>query len=170
VSYGEWHVAPAARWIWGVLTALLLIVLVAIGVVALIGAIDGNGFALVVFVLAVPFAYWSGRACSRVPTASLTIGAEEIVVVGPLRTTRVLTGHADAFVAELRPSVTGGQPTVSLRYDGFRSVGLWIFNRYSAPSRFERDIEALAPLVEELNGALAKARQARGTPAPAGAA
>jgi hypothetical protein len=166
MSYGEWKVAPAARWLWGILTALVLILLIAIGVAALIGAIAGNVFALAIFALAVPLAYWSGRACSRVSLTEVTINAEEIVIVGPLRTTRILTGHADSFVAEVRPSPTGGIPTISLRYDTHRSIGLWIFNRYSAASRYERDIESLAPRVEELNEALAQARSGR-IPAPA---
>lgn len=164
MSYGEWRVSTGVRWFWGIFTALLMIALGALSVIALIAMIAGNVFALIVLAIAAPLAYLAARACSRVSSASVSIDAEEIVIVGPLRTVHVLIRHAESFAAEVRPGFGSGQPTIALRYDGYRSVGLWLFNRYGSSTRFERLVEELAPRTAELNEALEQAKQA-GAPA-----
>jgi hypothetical protein len=158
-------VSAGVRWAWGIFTALLMLALGALSVLALIATIGGNAYALVALAIAAPLAYLAGRACSRVANAAVTIDGEQIVVVGPLRTVRVLTHHAEAFVAEVRPSFGSGQPTIALRYDRYRSVGLWLFNRYGSSTRFEALVAELSPRVDELNEALERAKQATG-PAP----
>jgi len=167
MSYGEWRVSSRLRWSWGLLTAMCLLALAALCVAALIATIGGSAYALIVFALALAFAYLSGRACARIPAVAVTISAEEIVIVGPLRTVHVLTHHAERFVPELRPSLLGMQPTVALRYDGYRSTSLWLFTRYGSSARSDQLISELTPLTEELNGALDKAKSASPTTAVA---
>jgi hypothetical protein len=160
MKYGDWHVSTGVSWFWGVLTALAMMALAVLAVLALIATIGGNVFALLVLAIAAPLAYLAGRACSRVSSAAVTIDAEEVVVIGPLRTFHVLIHHAERFAAEVRPGFGNGLPTIVLRYDGHRSVGLWLFNRYGSPARFERLIGELAPRTAELNDALDRAKQA----------
>jgi hypothetical protein len=163
VSYGDWHVRDRTRWLWGLLTAILLLALAALAVAAFIATIDGNGYALVVLMLALAGAYLSGRACARLPNVALSIDAEQVTITGPIRTSRILIRHVDGFTAELRPSLLGSQPTIVLRHDGYRSVPLWLFTRYGSAARAGELVHELSRTVEELDEALAKA-QAAGTP------
>ena len=169
MSYGEWKATPGTRWFWGVLTAAIMLLLAALDVAALIATIGGDVYALLVLVTTAPLAYLAGLACSRVSSAGVSVGAEEVVVVGPLRTVRVLTRHADVFIAEVRPGGLGsGQPTIALRYDKSRSIGLWIFNRYASNAKFDALVAELEPRTRELNAALAQAKQAAGAVVAAG--
>ena len=169
MSYGEWKATPGIRWFWGVLTAAILLLLAALDVAALIATIGGDVYALLVLVITAPPAYLSGLAASRVSSAGVSIGAEEVLVVGPLRTVRVLTRHVDMFVAEVRPGgLGGGQPTIALRYDKSRSIGLWVFNRYASSAKFDELVAELEPRTRELNATLAQAKQAAGVVVAAG--
>jgi hypothetical protein len=169
MNYGEWRTTPGMRWFWGTLTAAILLLLAALAVAALIATIGGDVYALLVLVITAALAYLAGLACSRVNSAGVSIGAEEVVVVGPLRTVRVPTRHADVFVAEVRPGGLGsGQPTIALRYDNSRSIGLWAFNRYASAAKFDELVAELEPRTRELNAALAQAKLAAGVVVPVG--
>jgi len=95
-------ISARKRWLWGLLTASILLALVALAIAALIATVGGNGYALVVLALALAGAYLSGRACARIPNVALRIDPEQVTVVGALRTLHVLTRHAEAFVPEVR--------------------------------------------------------------------
>jgi len=73
VSYGDWAISARKRWLWGLLTASILLALVALAIAALIATVGGNGYALVVLALALAGAYLSGRACARIPNVALRI-------------------------------------------------------------------------------------------------
>jgi len=163
VSYGDWAISARKRWLWGLLTALILFALVALAIAALIATVDGNGYALVVLALALAGAYLSGRACARIPNVALRIDPEQITVTGPLRTFHVLARHADAFVAEVRPTVLGSQPTIVLRHDTYRSIPVWVFARFASTTRTEDALSELTQTVGELNDAL---RNAKGEATP----
>lgn len=166
MSYGDWLVPARTRWVWGMLTAMLLLACAGLAIAALIAALDGNGYALIVLALALAAASVNGRASARITRAALRIDADEIVIVGPLRTIHVLTRHADGFAPELRPTALGNQPTIVLRSDGYRSTPLWLFTRYTSASGTEDAVKELQAIAQELNEALAKAKGAR---APASA-
>ena len=165
MSYGDWQVPARMRWVWGMLTALLLLAFAALSLAALIATFDGNGYALIVLALALGAALVSGRACARIANAALRIDAEEIVIAGPLRTTHVLARHADAFAVELRPTVLGTQPTIVLRSDGYRSTPVWIFTRFTSSNAVQDTVTKLRATVDELNEALASVKGG-GMPAP----
>jgi len=164
VSYGDWAIPARKRWLWGLLTALILLALAALAIAALIATVDGNGYALVVLALALAGAYLSGRACARIPNVALRIDPEQVTVIGPLRTFHVLTRHAEAFVPEVRPSLIGPQPTIVLRHDAYRSIPLWMFAHFASSTRTEDAVSELAQTAGELNDAL---RDARGEATPA---
>jgi hypothetical protein len=158
VSYGDWAISARKRWLWGLLTASILLALVALAIAALIATVDGNGYALVVLALALAGAYLSGRACARIPNVALRIDPEQVSVIGPLRTLHVLTRHAEAFVPEVRPTVIGSQPTIVLRHDAYRSIPLWMFARFASSTRTEDAVSELAQTAGELNDALRNAK------------
>ena len=164
MNYGDWRVPARTRWAWGLLTAMALLAFAGLSIAALIAASGSNGYALIVLAIALVAAFVNGRASARIATAALRIDPDEIVVVGPLRTTHVLIRHADGFAAELRPTALGNQPTIVLRSDGFRSTPVWLFTRYTSAGGTEEAITELRATAEELNEALAKAKSA-GAPA-----
>ncbi len=163
MSYGDWAISARKRWLWGLVTALILLALAALAIAAMIATVDGNGYSLVVLALALAGAYLSGRACARMPNVALRIDPEQVTVTGPLRTLHVLTRHAETFVPEVRPTAIGSQPTIVLRYDAYRSIPLWMFARFVSSARIEDALSELTQTAGELNDAL---RNAKGEAVP----
>lgn len=164
MSYGDWAISARKRWLWGLLTALIFLAATALAIAALIATVGGNGYALVVLAVALAGVYVSGRASARIPNVALRVDPEQITVTGPLRTLHVLTRHAEAFVPEVRPTLIGGQPTIVLRHDAYRSIPLWMFARFAGSAGIEDAVGELVRTATELNDALGNAK-GEGTPA-----
>jgi hypothetical protein len=90
----------------------------------------------------------------RVARCGLWIGADELVVRGPLRTWHVAAGCAEGF----EPGVTGSgnrMPCpVLTRTDG-RPVGVWALGSDALTFGYRRALMDMHPLCEALNGLLA---------------
>ncbi len=154
---GDAWLRRASRLRWFV-TSLVAIVGVIIAMVlpkAIGAAGDGGGRsvpagAVAIVALAAPYLYFAWR----ISRSGIWIGADGIVIRGPLRTWTVPGGSAVSFAPGVQPGAGNGTPCPILtRADG-SEIGIWALGRESLVWNFRDTLEQMRPLCDELNALL----------------
>lgn len=134
--------------------------------IALLVDVEGNRLTyernggLVLFVLLfLALAAASAWLGVRVARCGLWIGADEIAVRGPLRTSHIPTGSAERFEPRVQGAGNGTPCPVLMRSQG-SPVAVWALGSEAFTFGYRRALGDMQPLCEELNGLLASVRPA----------
>jgi hypothetical protein len=126
----------------------------------------GNDASVSLFVVALAAAgFWMAR---RLASAGLWLGAEGIVVRGPLKTRMLALADVDSFV----PGVWGGgngTPCPVLNRHHGPAVGVWALGRDGVIWRYARYASEMEPLCDQLNKILRGLKAGGVTDLPASA-
>lgn len=118
----------------------------------------GERVAAVVFFLLVVVA--SVAFAARLARVGVRIGADGVVVKGPMRTWRLALSDIIRVEAAVQRGAGNGTPCpVLIRRKG-RPVGVWALGKEGVVLRYRRYLEDLQPLCEELDQLLQKMRDA----------
>ncbi len=158
MSYGLWTASARTKVLLSALFASTVLVTAAVGGLTLAHVEGQPAFAIVLAVLLAATCS-AGCAAIRLPRIGVTITTEEVVIVGPFRTTTVALTHARQFVAEATPGARG-QAAISLRRDEADSVRVWVLSRGGLVRDRRRSAAGLQPVADELNKCLSEAKRA----------
>lgn len=152
-----WKAPLRVRAFWCVWCLLFALTALGVGVAAVVGIAKGEEVADAIFLLVVlaPLGYIATKAALRIGQTGVTISRDAVVVVGPLRTRRVLLSEAATFRAEV---LGNKQPTVGLHCVHGRVIAIWALNRNGFIWSFKRLLRELEPVAAELNERLAQAK------------
>ncbi len=156
VRRDSWLRRPS-RLRWFVISFVAIVgVIVAIVLPKLIGAAEnGRGWsavagAVAIIALGAPYVYFAWR----ISRSGIWIGADGIVIRGPLRTRRIPGSSAVSFAPGVQPGAGNGTPCPILtRADG-SEIGVWALGRESLVWNFGDRLEEMRPLCDELNALL----------------
>jgi hypothetical protein len=125
----------------------------------------GNDMALGLFVVLAAPGFWLAHSIAQ---AGLWIGAEGIVVRGPVRTRALALAEADSFAPGVLAGGENGTPCPVLKRTHGPEVGVWALGREGLIWRYARYGDEMRPLCDELNDLLRKlkAGDASAQPAP----
>jgi len=165
MSYGSWTAPARTRLLLCALFALAGLSALVLFIVMITSVAHGreqDRFALAAVLVPVTAAiiYFAARTAVRVRRMKVSITSREVVIVGPLRTTRVPISDAQLFSAEVRPVGNNGQPMIALRRRGTEPVHIWALSRNGFVWDLRRLAAALQPLADELNERLWEAKSA----------
>jgi hypothetical protein len=163
MSYGSWTAPAKTRMLLCTLCALAALSTLALFIVMITNVAHGreeDRFALAAVLVPVTAAiiYFAARTAVRMRRMRVSITSSEVVIVGPLRTTRVPISDAQLFSAEVRPIGNNGQPMIALRCRGTEPVHIWALSRNGFVWDLRRLARGLQPLADELNERLWEAK------------
>jgi hypothetical protein len=100
----------------------------------------------------------------RLASCGLWMSQEKIVIVGPLRTWTLGVGEVEGFEPGVR-GARNGTPCPVLKRTHGRPIGVWALGREGLISSYDRFLDELRPLCEELNELLGTLDAVPNTPA-----
>jgi hypothetical protein len=159
VTYGCWTAPRRTRQLLALLSSLVSLSTAGACAVALVRVVHGREPGSIALLPVMAAAVYLGvRTAFRIRQMSLSITSREVVIVGPLRTTRVPISEAQQFFAEVRPVGRNGQPMIALRRAGAEPVNVWALSRNGFVWNSQRLAASLHPLAGELNQWLSEAK------------